>query len=157
MDNDAHFMKEAIKEAGRAAREDEVPIGAVAVYKNRVIGRAHNQTRLLKDPTAHAEMIALTQAAGFLKSERLTDVDLYVTIEPCIMCTGAMVWARIRRVIFGAWDEKAGGCGSVVNVAQHAALNHRLEIVSGVLEDDCRGLMRAFFRKKRLEKQSTNN
>ena len=156
-EKDSFFMKEAVKEAKKAASSNEVPIGAIAVFKNKVIGRAYNQTRLLKDPTAHAEMIAITQAANFLKSERLIDVDVYVTIEPCIMCAGALVWSRVKRAIFGAFDEKAGGCGSVANILQNKALNHRVEIASGVLEDEARAMMQEFFKKKRLEKQSLNN
>lgn len=143
------YMKEALKEAIKALDDNEVPIGAVIVYKNRIIARAHNQRERLKDPTAHAEMIALTQAAAYLENWRLNDVTLYVTIEPCIMCAGALVNARVKRLVYGADDPKAGGCGSIVNVVNDKRLNHRLEVVSGVMAQDCQWLMKEFFKKKR--------
>jgi len=143
------FMKEALKEAERAFTEKEVPIGAVAVFKNQIIGRGHNQTERLQDPTAHAEMIAITAAANSLNSWRLQEVDIYATIEPCIMCAGALVLARVRRIVFGARDEKFGGCGSIFNVVQEKRLNHRIEIVEGVLQRQAAALIRDFFQKKR--------
>ena len=142
-------MSEALKEAKKAFDLDEVAVGAIVVYQRRIIARAHNQMRTLKDPTAHAEMIALTQAANFLRSERLLNCTLYVTIEPCPMCAGAMVWARIKRLVFGASDPKAGACGSVMDIANHRGLNHRIKVDAGVLEEDCRFLMQEFFKKKR--------
>jgi tRNA(adenine34) deaminase len=143
------YMSEALKEATRAYDADEVPIGAIVVYKRRIIARAHNQTRLLKDPTAHAEMIALTQAANFLKSERLLNCTLYVTIEPCPMCAGAMVLARIKRLAFGALDPKAGACGSVMDILSERRLNHRVSATGGILSGECGALLREFFKKQR--------
>lgn len=142
-------MKEALKEAIKALDDKEVPIGAVITHKNRIIARAHNQRERLKDPTAHAEMIALTQAAAYLEDWRLTDTTLYVTIEPCIMCAGALINARVKRLVYGADDPKAGGCGSIVNVTNDKRLNHRIEVVTGVMAQDCQWLMKEFFKKKR--------
>lgn len=146
---DQVYMALALKEAQRAFDEDEVPVGAVITYKDQVIGRAHNQIRLLKDPTAHAEMIALTQAANFLKSERLINCTLYATIEPCSMCAGALVLARIKRLVFGASDEKTGACGSVVNIAEHKKLNHHVSVTRGVFADECGSLLSLFFKQQR--------
>ncbi|MBU3933666.1 MAG: tRNA adenosine(34) deaminase TadA [Candidatus Omnitrophica bacterium] len=148
---DEIYMSEALKEARKAFDLDEVAVGAIVVCKRKIIARAHNQTRLLRDPTAHAEMIALTQAANSLKSERLLNCTLYVTIEPCPMCAGAMVWARIKRLVFGAADPKAGACGSVMNIASHRKLNHRINIAGGILEEDCASLIGKFFRKQRAQ------
>ncbi|MEO0142823.1 MAG: tRNA adenosine(34) deaminase TadA, partial [candidate division WOR-3 bacterium] len=122
--SDDYYMEEALKEAKKAFDEDEVPIGAVAVYKNQIIGRGHNRTEHLKDPTAHAEILALTAAAYALNSWRLNGVTIYTTIEPCIMCAGALVMARVKKVVFGARDEKFGGCGSIFNIVQEKRLNH---------------------------------
>ena len=142
-------MKEAIKEAVKAFDSDEVPVGAVIVYKGKIIGRAHNQIKLLKDPTAHAEMIAITQAASYLGNERLKDADLYATIEPCSMCAGAIILARIRTLYYAAKDSKTGAAGSVFNILGSKKLNHRVRIKSGILKDESRSLIQEFFRKKR--------
>jgi tRNA(adenine34) deaminase len=147
--DDTFFMKEALKEAQKAFEADEVPIGAVAVYKNQIIGRGHNRTEHLQDPTAHAEIIAITAAANALGSWRLEDVDVYTTIEPCIMCAGALVLARVRKVIFGARDEKFGGCGSIFNIVNEQKLNHQIEINEGLLKEQASSLMKRFFKKKR--------
>ena len=146
---DQIYMSEALKQAQKAFDLDEVAIGAIIVHKRNIIARAHNQTRLLKDPTAHAEMIALTQAANFLKSERLLNCTLYVTIEPCPMCAGALVWARIKRLVFGTSDPKAGACGSVMDILSQEKLNHRISVKKGVLAKDCGSLISEFFRKQR--------
>ena len=146
---DEIYMSEALKEAKKAFDLDEVAVGAIVVCERRIIARAHNQTRLLCDPTAHAEMIALTQAANFLKSERLLNCALYVTIEPCPMCAGAMLWARIKRLIFGAADPKAGACGSVIDILGQKEFNHRISLTKGVLAKDCGSLMSEFFQKQR--------
>ncbi len=151
--NDQYYMNEALKEAQKAFQEDEVPIGAVAVYKNQIIGRGHNQIERLQDPTAHAEIIAVTAAANALSSWRLEEVIIYTTIEPCIMCAGALVHARVKRIVFGARDEKFGGCGSIFNVVQEKKLNHRIEIVEGVMTDEAAGLMKSFFEKKRKDRK----
>lgn len=147
--NDETFMREALKEAEKALQADEVPVGAVVVHQGRVIARAHNQRETLRDPTAHAEMIALTQAAAALERWRLSGCVLYVTLEPCTMCAGAMVLARIDRLVFGADDPKAGAVGSLYNIPRDMRLNHRLEVTSGVLAEACSDLLRRFFREKR--------
>ncbi len=142
-------MKEALKEAQEAALKNEVPIGAVVVYKGKIIGRGHNKSISSDDPCAHAEIIALRQAAKRLSNYRLTEVDMYVTIEPCAMCAGAMVWARIRNLYFGAKDPKAGACGSIFNIGNNKKLNHRIVIYSGILEKECREIIKLFFKEKR--------
>jgi len=147
--DDESRMRAAFKEARRALEDDEVPVGAIVVHEGRVIGRAHNQRERLKDPTAHAEMIALTQAAAALESWRLDGAVLYVTLEPCLMCAGALVNARVKRVVYGAKDPRAGACGSIYNVGIDARLNHRFEVAGGVLEGECAELLREFFAKKR--------
>ena len=146
---DKIFMLETLKLARQAAEQDEVPVGAVITFKNKIIARAYNQVEMLKDPTAHAEMIAITQATNHLSCKWLQDCMLYVTIEPCSMCAGALVLARIKRLCFGASDEKAGACGSVVNITQNKKLNHRIEVKKGILAQECGQLMTEFFRKKR--------
>ncbi|MFA5146454.1 MAG: tRNA adenosine(34) deaminase TadA [Candidatus Omnitrophota bacterium] len=146
------YMAEALKEARRAFEEDEVPVGAVIVHRGRVIAKAHNQIMLLRDPTAHAEMIAITQAASFLGNERLLDTAIYVTIEPCPMCAGALVLARVKRLIYGADDPKAGAAGSVVDITRNRKLNHRLDVKSGILREECAGLLREFFGSRRRTK-----
>ena len=150
-------MSEAIRQAKKAAEADEVPVGAVIVYDHKIIARAHNQIELLKDPTAHAEMIAITQATNYLSSKWLQACSLYVTVEPCSMCAGALVLARVSRVYFGAEDPKTGACGSVINIAHHKSLNHRLEVRGGVLAAECAALVSEFFRKKRKLKQALEN
>ena len=146
------WMRWAIREAERAYDDGEVPVGAVVVHENRIIGRAHNQTETLRDPTAHAEMIAISAAANTLQLWRLTECTLYATLEPCAMCAGAAVLARIQNLVFGAWDPKAGACGSLRNLVQDQRLNHRIEVVSGVLEGEIADLMKSFFQNLR-EKQ----
>jgi tRNA(adenine34) deaminase len=146
---DDHYMLEALKEARKAFDADEVPVGAVIVHKGRIIGRAHNQIKMLKDPTAHAEMIAITQAAAYLQSERLLGATLYATIEPCSMCAGAMVLGRIKRLVYGADGPKAGAFGSVVDITDNGKLNHRIEVKKGVLEAPCASLLKEFFAGKR--------
>jgi len=142
-------MRAALREARKAAEAGEVPVGAVVVHEGRILGRAHNQRETLKDPTAHAEMIALTQAASALSSWRLEGADLYVTLEPCLMCAGALVHARIRKVVFGAKDPKAGACGSLYQVGLDPRLNHRFEVEGGLLEGECAALLQEFFRERR--------
>jgi len=146
---DERYMQAAIDAAGIAEENADVPIGAVVVYKGQVIGRAYNQREQLKDPTAHAEIIALTQAAAFLESWRLGGCTIYVTLEPCAMCAGALVLARIDRLVYGCDDPKAGACGSLYNIVQDERLNHRLEITAGVLADECTALLSNFFQQKR--------
>jgi tRNA(adenine34) deaminase len=146
---DESFMREALRFASKAVTANEVPVGAVIVREGKVIARAHNQVELLKDATAHAEMLALTQAEEAVGDWRLTDCDLYVTKEPCAMCAGALVHTRIRRVIFGCADPVSGAAGSLMNLLQMPSLNHRCDITAGVLESECSAILRNFFRRKR--------
>ena len=154
--DDQYFMREALRQAKLAFDADEVPVGAVVVCKNRIVARAHNQVEMPKDPTAHAEIIAITQAANTLSSKWLNDCKLYVTIEPCSMCAGALVLARVKVLYFGAKDPKAGACGSCLNIVNHEALNHRLDVVDGICAQECGKLMSDFFKKKRTERAKFN-
>jgi tRNA(adenine34) deaminase len=147
--SDAYFMNEALRLAAKAFEKEEVPIGAVVVREGKVIGRAYNQVELLKDATAHAEMLAITQAEAAVGDWRLNDCDLYVTKEPCAMCAGALVHVRMRRVIFGCADEQSGAAGSMINLLQMPGLNHRCEISDGILREECSALLQAFFRARR--------
>jgi len=147
--SDEFFMAEALRQARRAFAADEVPVGAVVERAGRIIARAYNQVELLKDATAHAEMLALTQAQAAVGDWRLTDCTLYVTKEPCPMCAGAIVHTRLRRVVYGAPDIKAGAAGSAINLLQFPSLNHRCEITSRVSEIECRDLLRHFFAEQR--------
>lgn len=142
-------MAEALRQARAAAEAGEVPVGAVAVINGRIVGRAGNQREMLRDPTAHAEMLVITQAAAELGSWRLEGVTVYVTLEPCAMCAGAMVLGRVARLVYGAADPKAGACGSVLNVIEHPALNHRVPVESGVLAGECAAVLKEFFAKRR--------
>jgi Cytosine/adenosine deaminases len=146
---DQYYMSQALKEAEKAFDSDEVPVGAIIVHDGKMIGRAHNQIKLLKDPTAHAEILAITQAASYLANERLINTTIYVTIEPCSMCAGALVLARVKRLVYAAPDPRTGACGSVVNIADNKKLNHRIKVEKGVLEKECAALLKEFFRKKR--------
>src|ERR1700747_1676534 len=134
---DQYFMREALRQGQKTDAVDEVPVGAVVVREGKIIARAHNQVELLKDATAHAEMLALTQAEAAVADWRLTDCDLYVTKEPCAMCVGAIVHTRIRRVVFGCADPMAGAAGSVVNLLQMPRFNHSCDVTFGVLQDEC--------------------
>ena len=142
-------MRAALRQAERAETEGEVPVGVVVVRGGRVIARAHNQPIRLNDPTAHAEILALRRAARKLGNYRLAGCTVYATIEPCAMCAGAMIHARIERLVYGARDAKAGAAGSVLEVLNHPKLNHRVEVESGILEEECRKLLRGFFRARR--------
>lgn len=142
-------MREALRQAQKAYETNEVPVGAVVVRAGKVIGRAYNQVELLKDATAHAEMLALTQAEAAVGDWRLIDCDLYVTKEPCVMCAGALIHVRIRRLIFGCADTRSGAAGGMINLLQHSALNHDCEITSGVLQNECAAILQDFFRQKR--------
>ena len=148
-------MREALKEAEKALRKKEVPVGAVVVHQNKIIGRGHNQTETLKDATAHAEILAIGAASNFLNSWRLNDASIFVTVEPCIMCSGAVVLSRLDGLIFGTFDPKAGACGSLYNLLQDIRLNHQVEIISGVLEDQCKSILKAFFEKLRKSEGQT--
>ena len=149
LQSDAHFMNEALRLAAKAFAQEEVPVGAVVVRDGKIIGRAYNQVELLKDATAHAEMLAITQAEAAVGDWRLNDCDLYVTKEPCAMCAGALVHVRMRRVIFGCADQRSGAAGGTINLLQFPSLNHRCEITSGVCRDECAALLQAFFQARR--------
>lgn len=151
LQSDDYFMSEALRQAQRAYVAEEVPVGAVIVRSGRIIARAFNQVELLKDATAHAEMVALTQAQAAVGDWRLTDCTLYVTKEPCPMCAGAMVHARVARVVFGAGDAKAGAAGGALNLLQFPTLNHRCEITGGVRMQECREILRSFFAEQRAK------
>jgi tRNA(adenine34) deaminase len=146
---DERFMRVALQEAAMAAEEGDVPVGAVIIWQGQIIARGRNQRELLNDPTAHAEILAITAAAEFRESWRLTDCTLYVTLEPCLMCTGAMVNGRIRRVVYGADDPKAGACKSLYQVLSDQRLNHQAECVGGVLADEAADLLQQFFKAQR--------
>ena len=146
---DASFMQQALRLAEKAFKAGEVPVGAVVVQGGRIIARAYNQVELLKDATAHAEMLAVTQAEAAVGDWRLNDCDLYVTKEPCPMCAGALVHVRIRRVVFGCADPRGGAAGGLLNLLQNPSLNHRCEITSGVLSEQSAALLQSFFRSRR--------
>jgi tRNA(adenine34) deaminase len=139
------WMREAIREAKKAYRTGDIPVGAVIVYENKIIGRGHNQVELLQDPTAHAEMIAITAASNYLQKKWLQDATLYVTVEPCTMCAGAIVLARLKRVVYGAQDIKTGAHSSLFNLLNEPRLNHQVEVVPGMLRKECSQLMIEFF------------
>ncbi len=143
------FMQQALYEAQKAASIGEVPVGAVIVHKNRIIARGHNQVEMLTDPTAHAEMIALSAAVGHLGEKYLPSCTLYVTLEPCAMCAGALVWAKLGKMVIAAQDDKAGACGSIFNIAANNKLNHRIEVLFGIMEAESSALLSDFFKNLR--------
>ncbi len=143
------FMRQALREAKLAGEAGEIPVGAVIVHKNRIIARGHNQVELLSDPTAHAEMIALSAAFEHLGVKYLPSCTMYVTLEPCPMCAGALVWAKMRKLVIATQDEKTGACGSIFNIAANRKLNHRIEILHGIMEKECEVQLRTFFAKLR--------
>jgi len=153
---DEQYMRIAIDQAKIAEENDDVPIGAVIVYKDQIIGKAYNQKEQLKDPTAHAEIIALTQAAAYMQTWRLNDCTMYVTLEPCPMCAGALVLARIDRLVYGCDDPKTGAVKSLYNIVQDERLNHRLDVNGGVLADECAELLQRFFQKRREQNSEQN-
>ena len=153
--SDHYFMGEALRQATKAYEREEVPVGAVVVRDGRIIARAYNQVELLKDATAHAEMLALTQAEQAVGDWRLTDCTLYVTKEPCPMCAGAIVHVRLARVVFGAGDPKGGAAGGAMNLLQFPTLNHRAEITGGVREEECRLLLKTFFAEQRAAQKTS--
>jgi len=154
LQSDDYFMREALRQARRAYAAEEVPVGAVLVREGRIIARACNQVELLHDATAHAEMLALTAGEEAIGDWRLTDSTLYVTKEPCPMCAGAMVLTRLRRLVFGVGDPKAGAAGGALNLLQFPGLNHRCEITGGVREPECRSLLRDFFAQQRANRKN---
>jgi tRNA(adenine34) deaminase len=148
--SDSYFMGEALRLARRAWEREEVPVGAVIVHHGRIIARAFNEVEQFKDATAHAEMLAITQATSAIGDWRLSDCELFVTKEPCPMCAGAMVHARLKRIVFGCPSMKDGAAGSVINLLQHPQLNHRCDITSGVRHEECAQMLQAFFRERRM-------
>ena len=155
IESDDNYMKLALEQAGIAEENGDVPIGAVIVFENQIIGRAYNQREQLQDPTAHAEIIALTQAAAALENWHLNGCTIYATLEPCPMCAGALVLARVDRLVYGCDDPKTGACGSLYDIVRDKRLNHRLAVTRGVLADECSKLLQDFFQKKRVEKNSS--
>ncbi len=151
MTENERWMEAALREADRALNFNEVPVGAIVVYQGTIIGKGYNQVESLRDPTAHAEMIALTAAAGYLHSKWLEQCTLYVTLEPCVMCTGALVLSRIPTVVFGAYDPKAGACGTLYNLAQDPKLNHSIHVIGGVLDEKCGAVLKEFFERRRVK------
>ncbi len=148
--DDEHFMRTALRQAEYAAEQGEVPVGALAVMGGRILARAYNQVELLKDATAHAEILVMTQASAAIGDWRLENVDIYVTKEPCAMCAGAMVNARVRKVVYGMPDPRSGAAGSALNVTGFPGMLHNVEVTAGILEAECKALMQDFFRKVRL-------
>ncbi|HOK96766.1 MAG TPA: tRNA adenosine(34) deaminase TadA [Anaerohalosphaeraceae bacterium] len=151
LQSDQRYMRMAIDQAYIAEENGDVPIGCVIVYQNRVIAKGYNQRELLSDPTAHAEIIALTQAADYISSWRLTGCTIYVTLEPCPMCAGALVLGRLDRLVYGTDDPKTGAVKSLYNIVQDPRLNHRLEVTSGILQEECQKQLQAFFQRRRQE------
>lgn len=145
-------MQQAFYLAEQAYEEKEIPVGAVVVHKNRIVGKGYNQTERLNDPTAHAEMLAISAACATLEQKYLTDCTLYVTLEPCPMCAGALVWSKLDTVVIGAWDSNAGSCGSVFNISENKKLNHQVNVIQGFMEQDCEWILKQFFQERRSEK-----
>lgn len=150
-------MFSALSEAEKALEENEVPVGAVVVYNGKIIGRGYNQVEKLKDSTAHAEMIAMTAASSHLGDKSLNECDLYVTVEPCVMCTGAIILSKIKNVYFGAFEPKFGACGSLYNIIQNESNNHKPKVFSGIYADESKALLEEFFKQKRNIKSKTIN
>lgn len=146
------YMARAFMLAEQAYEEGEVPVGAIVVHKGQIIGKGYNQTERLNDPTAHAEMIAISAACETIEEKYLSECTLYVTLEPCPMCAGAAVWSKLGTVVFGAVDSNAGACGSLFNIASNQKLNHQVEIIQGVMESECGHLLKTFFKEKRNHK-----
>jgi len=144
------YMRQALILAKTAYDDNEVPVGALIVKDNQIVGKGYNQTEMLNDPTAHAEMIAISSACSTLDSKYLTDCTLYVTLEPCPMCAGALVWSKIKRIVFGAMDPNAGSCGTLFNIAANKKLNSSAEVIHGIMETECSELLKKFFKERRL-------
>lgn len=157
MDKKINYMNEALKEAQKAYSIYEVPIGAIVVYKDKIIGRGHNLVETTKDPLAHAELIAIKEASEYLDSWRLIDCELFVTLEPCAMCAGAIVNSRIKKVYIAAMDEKRGCCGSNINILQKKFLNHNVDLEIGILHDECSMILSNFFKELRESRKLSHN
>lgn len=148
---DIYFMQQALLEAEKAYESGEVPVGAIIVLDDKIIANAYNKILKLKDPTAHAEILAIKKATTYLKNERLINTTIYVTIEPCVMCTGALVLARVKDLVYGADDPKTGACGSIINIVQHPPLNHQLNVRKGILKEEAKELIQRFFKERRKD------
>jgi len=157
IDNKEKFMKEALKEAKKAYSKLEVPVGVVIVKDNKIIARAYNQKEIKNDTTNHAEILAIKKASKKLNSWRLLDCEMYVTLEPCSMCAGALIQSRIKKVYIGAMDEKTGACGSVLNLLSDYKFNHNVEIETGILKNECEGILKDFFKELRKSKKTIKN
>lgn len=154
MNKDEKFMKQAIKQAQKAYEQEEIPVGAVIVKDNKIIARAYNKKEQKQDTTNHAEIIAIQKASKKLKTWRLTDCKMYVTLEPCSMCAGALIQARLKKVYIGTMDEKTGSCGSVLNLLQDYTFNHKVEVQTGILQEECESLLKKFFKELRQKKKT---
>lgn len=150
------YMQKAFLLAEQAYEEKEIPVGAIIVKQDRIIGKGYNQTERLKDATAHAEMLAISAACSTLDNKYLEGCTLYVTLEPCPMCAGALVWSKIDRIVFGATDSKSGACGSLFNLAANNKLNHQVEIIQGIMEQDCEWLLKQFFQEQRSDNNGSD-
>jgi tRNA(adenine34) deaminase len=157
MEVHSNWMKYALKEAENAFDGKEVPVGCIVVFENRIIAKAHNQVEMLIDPTAHAEMMALTSAFDALKTKQLKGCSMYVTLEPCSMCAGALVLSRLENLYFGAYDNKTGSCGSVLNITNNNHLTHKINVYGGILDSECSSLLKSFFNAKRNTTGGINN
>ena len=149
MNQNEYYMNYAFKEAERAFKKDEVPVGCIIVFQNLIIAKAHNMVESLKYPTAHAEILAITSASEYLQSKQLIGCSMYVTLEPCVMCAGAIVLSKIENIFFGAFDIKSGACGSVVNITNSDSLNHKCNVLGGVMDVKCRDILKSFFEVRR--------
>ena len=154
MTQNEHWMKFAYREAEYAYNNDEIPVGCVIVFQNTLIAKAHNQVETLKDPTAHAEMIAITSASEYLQSKQLVGCSMFVTLEPCAMCAGAIILSKMENLFFGAFDTKSGACGSVANITNNNSLNHNCNVTGGILDRECGDILKSFLKAKR-EKLNT--
>jgi len=145
-----NWMKYALKEAEKAYSENEIPAGCVIIFRNTIIAKSHNRVEALKDPTAHCEILAITSAAEYLNSKQLAGCSMYVTLEPCVMCAGAIVLAKIENLYFGAYDTKSGACGSIINIAHNKMMNHKCKVYGGILDTECSDILKSFFKPKRI-------
>jgi len=143
------WMQYALREAEKAYEANEVPVGCIIVFRNTIVAKSYNQTETLRDPTAHCEILAITSAAEYLQSKQLIDCSIYVTLEPCSMCAGAIVLAKIENLYFGAYDNKSGACGSILNITNNKSLNHKCNVYGGILDYDCGEILKSFFKDKR--------
>ncbi len=157
MKEEEQYMKEALKQAKKAYEKEEIPVGAIIVKNHKIIARAYNEKEYKLDTTKHAEILAIQKASKKLKSWRLTDCDMYVTLEPCSMCAGALIQSRIRKVYIGAMDKKTGACGSVLNLLEDYKFNHKVEVETGILGQECEAILKQFFKELRTKKQKDKN